>query len=230
MGTREPIPLTPVRDPATGQVVYVDLEARGGRLYPSPEFENGQAESAPLSKLPEDTMASATWEDIAKQLRADEEGRAGGPEVALRPGGEPEHPPLQLSQLPPPCGLEAEIELLRRLDPHNDGDWEPVTSDLIAGWAFWLTPPFEDLPRFAFFAFRSPADGGLYRISVLQPNMDNEHGHLFHMTNVYVDGQRIPVIDPGRQLAADLVAVRAQAVKWMYATSKLRGPNAQFGQ
>ncbi|MFE2516395.1 hypothetical protein ACFXG9_13690 [Streptomyces mirabilis] len=236
--------LTPVRDPATGQVVYVDLEARGGRLYPSPELENGLAESAPLSKLPEDTMAGDTWENIAKHLGADEEGHTGGTEVVLREGGrleiaKPEQPRQPLSQLPPEVMAAvnagpsaADIALLRRLDPHNVEDWEPVTSDLIAGWVFRFTPPFKNLPRFAFFAFRSPADGGLYRISVLEPDMDTEYGHLPHMEYRHVGGQRIPIIcGPRGKPAADLAAVRTQAAKWMFYTAcRMRGLDPGFSR
>ncbi|MFI2369882.1 hypothetical protein [Streptomyces sp. NPDC018833] len=179
-----------------------------------------------------------------KHLRAGEDGRAGGAEVELRPGGqlvvvEPKQPPQPLAQVergvmaavnPGPTAVD--VGLLRQLDPHNVEEWEPVTSDLMAGWVFRLSPPFKGLPRFSFFAFRSPADGGLYRISVLHPDMDSEYGHLPHMIDIYLGGQRIPIIcGPMGEPAADLAAVRTQAAKWMYYTAcKLCGLDPGFSR
>ncbi|MGY5014675.1 hypothetical protein ACWCY6_42535 [Streptomyces sp. 900105755] len=194
--------------------------------------------------MPENRMAEATWNDILEQLRASEEERSNG--VTLRSGcslliAEPDEstqqaysPPKVMAALNP-GPTAADIELLRQLDPHNADQWEPITSDLIAGWVFRLSPPFENISPFVFFAFHSPLAEGRYRVSVLQPAMEIEYDFDTHMTHVDIGGQQIPVIDPGGRpnshSAADLAAVRAQAAKWMYYTAcKMCGLDPGFSK
>jgi hypothetical protein len=109
---RDPIILTSQPDPVTGQAVYTlpahvlptarDLTLiEGSKIAAVP----GSGTSPTyISRLPQERMA-ATWEDIARTLRTAEDGRPGGVDVELRPGGElvltdREQPPQPLSQLP----------------------------------------------------------------------------------------------------------------------------------
>lgn len=241
----EPVVLKPYRDPATGQVAYaaphdpaVTTRPRVADLALTPDGniaatapgDTGQPE--PVSRIPQERMAAASWDQIAQALRSAEEGRPGGADVELRPGG---HLVLTdrgkdvqpVSQLPQDRMAaastgpsQADVNELRRLDPANTEQWSPVRTDLIAGWTFRLTPPIADQAQFVFFAFRSPSDGDAFRIAVLQPDMDAEFGHVPHMIRAYVGGKKIPVIcGPGGRPAGDLAEVRTHAAKWMAYTS-----------
>ncbi len=109
---RDPIVLTSQPDPVTGRAVY----ALPARIRPATRdltlIEGGKIAAVPgsgtsliyISRLPQERMA-ATWEDIARNLRTAEDGRPGGVDVELRPGGElvltgHEQPQQPLSQLP----------------------------------------------------------------------------------------------------------------------------------
>lgn len=212
----------------------------GGTIVSVPADASQQADV--VSRLPEGRMAASSWDEIAQTLRKVENGTARGSDVELRPGGtlvltgrdgkaEP------VSRLPQgrmaaanPGPTAADVETLRRLDPANVEEWAPVTSDLVAGWTFRLRPPFAGQATFVFFAFRSPSDGNAYRIAVLEPDMDNEFGHVPHMINAYVGGQRIPVIcGPVGAPAANLAEVRTHAAKWMaYTSARIAGRSPGF--
>jgi hypothetical protein len=124
----------------------------------------------------------------------------------------------------------ADIEILRRLDPGNTEDWVAVLTGRIRGWTFRLTSPFPGQQPFSFFAFRSPSDGNAFRIAVLEPDMDSEYGHAWHMIRAYVGGRPIPVIcGPGGGPARDLAEVRTHAAKWMaYTSARMSGHNPGF--
>ena len=124
----------------------------------------------------------------------------------------------------------ADVEILRRLDPGNAEDWTPVRTGRITGWTFRLMPPFAGQRPFVFFAFRSPSDGNAFRIAVLEPDMDTEYGHAWHMIRAYVGGRPVPVIcGPGGRPARDLAQVRTHAAKWMaYTAARMSGRNPGF--
>jgi hypothetical protein len=116
---RDPLVLTSQRDPGTGEAIFAPapeaaLPARfrpgmrdlvlveGGKIAGVPGSGTGLI---PVSRLPEERMAAATWEDIARTLRSAEDGRPGAVDVELRPGGElvltdGELPAQPVSQLP----------------------------------------------------------------------------------------------------------------------------------
>jgi hypothetical protein len=124
----------------------------------------------------------------------------------------------------------ADIEILRRLDPANTEEWAPVHTQHVSGWTFKLTTPFAGHRPFIFFAFRCPSDGNAFRISVLDPDMDTEYGHAWHMIRAYVGGRPFPVIcGPGGRPARDLAEVRTHAAKWMaYVSARMSGRNPGF--
>ena len=196
----------------------------------------------PVSRIPQARMAAASWDEIAQALRVAEEGKPGVADVELRPGGQlvvtgRGKEAGTVSRLPQarmaavnPGPSEADVALLRRLDPGNAEGWAPVLTDLVAGWTFRLAPPFPGQDTFVFFAFRSPSDGNAYRIAVLRPDMDAEFGHAPHMIRAHVGGRKIPVIcGPGGLPAAGLAEVRAHAAKWMaYTSARMAGRNPGF--
>jgi hypothetical protein len=253
--TSEPIVLHPHEDSSTGQLVYslpremaepateaqsqlvptaiTDLIlTAGGDIATAGDRER---EPQPMSRIPSERMAAASWDDIAQVLRSREEGKRSGTDVELRPGGElvlvfAEHnrEAQPLSRLPQERMAavtvgpsSADVEILRRLDPSNTESWTPTQTGLISGWIFRMTPPVRSQGQFVFLAFRSPSDGNAFRVAVLEPDMDTEFGHGPHMIRVTVGGERIPVIcGPGGRAARDLAEVRTHAAKWMAYTSR----------
>jgi hypothetical protein len=123
-----------------------------------------------------------------------------------------------------------DVEIVRRLDPGNTEDWAPVLTPHVSGWTFRLTTPFADQRPFVFFAFRCPSDGNAFRISVLDPDMDTEYGHAWHMIRAYIGGRPFPVIcGPGGRPAMDLAEARTHAAKWMaYTSARMSGRNPGF--
>jgi hypothetical protein len=97
-----PLVFTSQPDLATGQAVYALLPepALPENVRPTTRdltlVEHGKiagvAESGTspihVSRLPEERMAAATWEDIERALRDAEDGSHGAVDVELRPGGE----------------------------------------------------------------------------------------------------------------------------------------------
>ena len=93
---RAPLILAPQPDPVTGQAVYAlpdyagpacaqsamrDLMlVEGGKIVGIPGSGTSLAQ---VSRLPEERMAAATWEDIARTLRTAEDGRPGAVDVEL---------------------------------------------------------------------------------------------------------------------------------------------------
>jgi len=135
------------------------------------------------------------------------------------------------SLVPEPTLVEAEVVM--KLDPERLEAWEPVKTSVLNGWRFQLTP----LPggqKFKFLAFRSPADGGLFRIWVISPDMDSPqfYGHKNHMVYVVLGGERIAVLcGPGGRAARDLATARAYADKWaLYTALKMRGERPLFSE
>ena len=184
-----------------------------------------------------------SWDKIVQALRDAEECRPGPADVELRPGGQlvltgRGREPQPLSRLPRSrmaanqAPAAENIDALRQLDPGNDEQWTPVLGDQISGWAFQMIPPFVGQPPFVFFAFRSPSDGNAYRVAVLEPDMDHEYGHRWHMIATYVGGRRVPVIcGPHGKPAKDLATVRVHAAKWMaYVSSLFAGRRPGFSQ
>ena len=251
----EPVVLEPYRDPVTGQVVYAaprDLAVTtrlgvtdlvlttDGNIAATAPGDAGQPE--PVSRIPQGRMAAASWDQIAQALRNAEEGRPGGADVELRPGGQlvltdrgKDAQPV--SRLPQDRMAAAntgpsqdDVDELRRLDPANTEQWSPVVTDQIAGWTFRLTPPILGQAQFVFFAFRSPSDGNAFRVAVLQPDMDAEFGHAPHMIRAHVGGKKIPVIcGPDGRPAENLAQVRTHAAKWMaYTSRRMVGLNPGF--
>jgi hypothetical protein len=115
---RAPLILTPQPDPVTRQALYTLpdsgvpactpltmrdlLLVEGGKIAGVPGSGTSLTQ---VSRLPEERMAAATWEDIARTLRTVEDGRPGAVDVELRPGGDlvltgREQPEQPLSQLP----------------------------------------------------------------------------------------------------------------------------------
>ena len=202
------------------------------------------AASAEARMAADDSAEGSSWDEIVRALRAAEEGKPGATEVQLRPGGQlvltgRERDPQPLSRLPrsrmaamdegPSAG---DVHALRQLDPANTEQWSPVVTSQISGWAFQMSPPLAGQPDFVFFAFRSPSDGNAYRVAVLEPDMDDEYGHLWHMIATHVGGRRIPVIcGPSGKPAKDLATVRLHAAKWMtYVSAMLAGRAPGFSQ
>ena len=252
--------LTPVLDPSTGQVVWTDVAVSAGQPRPgaarqTPEGAAGDAPATAAmqslslesqdgrrSALPHDRMAASDdWDQIAKTLRARENGR-GGKDVALQPGGQmvvidgKTNTAASLSRLPQdrmaastPGPRAEDVNALRRLDPRNVERWEAVHSASLSGWTFRLRP-MPSAPTYCFFAFRSPSDGGTWRISVLAPNMDDQRGHSPHMWVTDVGGTKVPVIcGPEGMAARDLAEVRTHAAKWMaYTERRRRGEDPRF--
>lgn len=199
--------------------------------------------SVQTSTLPAMTMrAGSAWDDIARRLSDAEKGRDGGATVDLQPGGAivvrgPGEVATTLSSLPnermaalnrgPSPG---DVEELRRLDPGNVEEWVPVSMTSLEGWKFRLRPDIDNALDYVFLAFRSPSDGNAWRISVLQPLMDDAFGHGPHMIRRPVGNVNIPVIcGPGGAPAMTLAEVRTHAAKWMvYTARKHRGENPRF--
>ena len=75
--------------------------------------------------------------------------------------------------------------------------------------------------RFVFLVFRSPNDGGFWRIWVLRPNADEQFGHEPHMIATYVNGERVPVIcGAGGRAHPTLTEARVNAGKWALYTQR----------
>jgi hypothetical protein len=255
--TPEPLVLEPDEDPVTGQLVYAVPQGTAGPAQEAPRQlaaatvpdlvltprwdiatvapQDAGAEPQPISRIPRERMAAASWDQIAQTLRSAEEGKQGGTDVELRPGGElmlvfAEHTSVAqpLSRLPQERMAaatvgpsSADVAVLQRLDPANTESWTPTQTGLISGWIFRMTPPVRSERQFVFLAFRSPSDGNAFRIAVLEPDMDAEFGHKPHMIRVRVGGREIPVIcGPGGRAARDLAEVRTHAAKWMAYTSR----------
>jgi hypothetical protein len=192
------------------------------------------AASAEAQMAADNPAEGSSWEEIVHALRTAEEGRPGATEVQLRPGGQlvltgQGRDPQPLSRLPKSrmaavnrAPAIEDVQALQQLDPANTEQWSPVVTSQISGWAFQMSPPFAGQPPFVFFAFRSPSDGNAYRIAVLEPDMDDEYGHRWHMIATHVGGRRVPVIcGPSGKPARDLATVRLHAAKWMTYVSAL---------
>jgi hypothetical protein len=253
----DPVKLIPDTDPATGGSVYryppedVDAQPVEGQLVLRADgsltktASAGVKETPVISRLPKGRMAgSASWDEIAEQLRLGEQGRSTGAEGVLQPGGVLEisrvdEAPQPLSKLPEarmaaasPGPSAADVNVLRRLDPDNVEGWEAVDTGELTGWVFHLTPPEFDQPDFTFLAFHSPSDGNAWRISVLEPDMDYERGHGPHMITVSVGGSAVPVIcGPHGAPARTLAEVRTHAAKWMaYTSRRMAGHDPGFSR
>lgn len=203
--------------------------------------------AVPLSTVPAERMAGqvpAGWAAIAEQLRRKEQGLP-SQDVVLRPGGavelsRPGEQPTQASRLPqdvmaagvPLPNLEEATEVMRQ-DPSRVEGWEPVTTSLLSGWKFRLQPISGD-QVFVFLAFRNPSDGNLFRLWVLNPNMDDPKwlGHKDHMISISIGGEVIPVLcGPGGRAAPDLATARTYAAKWaLYTLRVLRGEQPCFSE
>jgi hypothetical protein len=215
-----------------------------GVITLGPKDEDAQI---PLSTVPSERMAGdvpSDWAVIADQLRRKEQGLPSR-DVVIRPGGtvelsRPGETPTQASRLPqevmaaaaPVPNLAEAAEVIRQ-DPRRIEAWEPVVTSVLSGWKFRLQPiPGDQV--FTFLAFRNPSEGNLYRLWVLNPNMDDPRwfGHKNHMVSVTVGGERIPVIcGPGGRAAPDLAAARAYATKWsLYTLRLMRGEKACFSE
>jgi hypothetical protein len=102
---------------------------------------------------------------------------------------------------------------------------------LISGWRFHLRP-LTGGPLFKFLAFRSPQDGGRFRIWPIEPNFDAHFGHKPHMITTTVGGQKVPVLcGPGGRAAATLAEARLYAAKWaVYTARSLREERTWFSE
>ncbi len=221
-----------------------DLELRHDGVI---SFGTTDGQQTPLSTIPAERMAAdlpKDWAAVAEQLRRKEQGLP-SQDVVLRPGGavelnRPGEQPTQASRLPQevmaatvPLPNMAEAAEVMRADPRRVEGWEPMTTSVLSGWKFRLQP----IPGgqvFTFLAFRNPSDGNLFRIWVLNPNMDDPlwHGHRHHMISVTVGGQRIPVLcGPGGTAACDLATARLYAAKWaVYTLRMMRGEKTCFSE
>lgn len=178
-------------------------------------------------------MVSATsWDDVAAFMRNLENGSAAG-DITMNPGGglvisDPGMgstasrsvlPKERMAALKPTISM-ADVAEIRRIDPHNVEGWTPMRSSVLDGWRFSLQVAQFGF-RFVFLAFRSPNDGGLWRIWVLRPNADDQFGHKSHMIATYVNGERIPVLcGAGGRANASLAEVRVNAGKWALYTQR----------
>lgn len=119
------------------------------------------------------------------------------------------------------------------LDPSRLEQWSPVKTSVLNGWRFQLTP-LAGGQTFKFLAFRNPADGNMFRIWVISPDMDSPDfvGHKNHMVGVTVGGERIAVLcGPGGKAAKDLATARAYAAKWaLYTARRMRGEPTLFSE
>ncbi|GAB3988982.1 hypothetical protein GCM10029978_112800 [Actinoallomurus acanthiterrae] len=230
-------------------LILIRVERERQEDHESPQDTGGGApddraeqSTVPLSKLPEERMAAAaSWQEIRDLIRAQEEG---GPDVFLEPGGQfvvtgSDGSAQPLSKLPQERmaavnegPTEADVNLLRRLDPGNVERWEPVFTGEVAGWKFQMTPKYPGQRPFVFFAFRSPEDGNAFRIAPIYPDMDDKFGHRPHMIKVRVGSRKLPIIcGPGGRAAATLAEVRTHAAKWMaYTSLRMAGKNPKFSK
>ena len=184
---------------------------------------------------------SPSWDEVNHMLGVAERGGKGMVDVGVTPGGA-----LQLysagitrplSKLPNDIMAAvtvgprpADVDELRRLDPGNDEGWTPVDTTWLSGWKFSFQSPIEGQPPFEFLAFKSPSEGGWWRISVLRPNLDRELGHRPHHINIPVGSREVPVLcGPGGRPASSLAEVRVFAAKWMvYTSGRLAGLRPSF--
>ncbi|GGX25346.1 hypothetical protein GCM10010297_53170 [Streptomyces malachitofuscus] len=273
--TREPIVLTPRYDEETDSFVFTrpddpdpegpaafaagstvdahDVELVPGhspslvRLGESPEdaSDGGTHQRIPLSRLPQERMASgerASWNEVRSMIEDME--RNDGPDVELVPGGgfvrsDSSGSSQEISRIPQermaainPGPSRADIDLLSRLDPHNVEKWQPVVTSFLTGWRFQMQPPCSGQLPFVFFAFRSPSDGNAFRITPIRPNLDNVISHKKHMYSVKVGGQSVSVLcGPGGRSAADVAEVRTHAAKWMaYTSLRMAGKKPRFSR
>ncbi len=249
----EPIELTPAWDPVLRQLVYMDVAVSGGEIR-AERRRHDEGDTAvkaavhqdsalqTLSVLPTGRMAGDNgWEEVKKALGAAET-RRDAPDVELRPGGElvvrqPNSEVVSTSVLP--TGRMASVvqgpdlndmRMLQELDPDNVEQWQPVTEGELTGWTFRFNPGRRDVPDFHFFAFRSPSDRNLWRITPIRPNLDHMFGHSPHMIKAYVGGTPIPVIcGPDGAPAPSLREVRTWAAKWTrYWASRLANEDPGF--
>lgn len=181
---------------------------------------------------------ASSWDEIAEYMRSLENGSKDG-DIIMGPGGEltvlgpstqslgprSRLPKERMAALKPTISID-DVEEIRRIDPHNVEGWTPVQSELLDGWRFSL----QVVPsgyQFVFLAFRSPNDGGRWRIWVLRPNADEQFGHEPHMIATYLNGERIPVIcGAGGRANCSLAEVRVNAGKWaLYTQRRMWGQN-----
>lgn len=223
---------------ASGQEVFVpeDIILRGGILT------DAHRAGRSLSVLPNERMAAQTsWEEVAKQLRAAEDGIPRS-DVVMAPGGQMEvitegtaRPTSRLPQqrmAAKPYITFSDVDEIRRTDVHNAENWSPVHTAVLDGWRFRLRP-LPDGETFVFVAFRSPFESGKWRLWVLRPNMDNNLGHEPHVVTISLSGQEIPVVcgAPGAAPANSLAEARTMAGKWaVYTQRKLLGQDPAFSK
>lgn len=231
------IDLVPETD-ASGEEVFVpeDILLRDGVLTDTHREGRG------VSVLPSQRMAAdKSWNQVAEELRAAEEGTQRR-DVVMNPGGQMEvvtdgiaRPASRLPQqrmAGKPYVTFADLDELKRLDTDNTEDWTPVYTASLDGWKFRLRP-HPDGETFVFVTFRSPHESGKWRLWVLHPNMDDRFGHEPHMVNITLDGQVIPVIcgAPGAAPANSLAEARTMAGKWaVYTQRKLLGQDPVFSK
>jgi hypothetical protein len=223
----------------------------GGQLVIQPT-ETANRSPKPVSVLPSEIMAGGSWPDTVRRLAGlerhapapgDVSVEAGG-RLVLRRGGATSRR-ASVSVLPTailcaPLIPMAEPSLddvaeVRALDPDNVEDWTPITTGPVRGWRFRMVSGHPDVGDFHFAAWRSPADGGRWRITPLRPNYDQVHGHRDHMATVNVGGRSVPVLcGPSGAACRTLSEVRGHAAKWKtYTTNRLLGrlgvPGHQVG-
>ena len=179
-----------------------------------------------VSTIPTERMAAGSrdWNEIIDAIRAAESGQPTDKEVVVEPGGklvavERGQAGSQLSTVPedrmaaPARATSADLAEARRLDPENQEGWRFVADHQMPGLTFTLTPVEEP---FLFFCFRCPTIAGRWYLTVLDPNLDNLTGHRNHVDNVYIGGERIPVVCSGPRDSshASLRDVRGAAGKF----------------
>jgi hypothetical protein len=251
MGSDSVIDLSPSTD-STGQVIWTvpasgtsaEIEEWGERADVSLSSGSGeifhvddQGVSRQLSRLPTERMAGVpdAWSDIVRNLNNAEEGRRHD-EVTMLPGGtlevtKPGQASRPLSRLPQermagfnPGPSAADVNDVMAIDPDRVEHWTPQQTGLLNGWKFRLRPE-RGAPEYVFLAFRSPADGNLFRIFVVKPDVDSLYGHRPHMIKTVVGGQEIPVIcGPDGRAARTLAEARTFAGKWMIYNYRLNTP------
>lgn len=222
-----------------------DIALADGVLQPLAHADDaGGLVAAPWgSTLPTERMAggrgpvdkgtgAASWEEVARLMRSLENGDRSG-DVVMGPGGtltvtgpgaSSTAPfsvlPTERMAAPAPTISMDDVAQIRRIDPYNVEGWTPVHNSVLDGWRFSLQVAPMGF-RFVFLVFRSPNDGGFWRIWVLRPNADEQFGHEPHMIATYVNGERVPVIcGAGGRAHPTLTEARVNAGKWALYTQR----------
>jgi hypothetical protein len=195
----------------------------------------GENDPMPLTTVPNERLAGGPdWNRIIDALSEGERGAAVDvPKIGVKPGGEMVILDQRQSQQPLSTvprerlaagrATRADLAEARREDPHDAECWRFIDDPNIPGLRFTMTGTGH---RFDFFCVRSPAHGGRWLLTVLQPNLDDLIGHDHHMVTASIGGETTPIVcgPGGRFNYASLSDIRGVAAKFaLYHTVRPSG-------